>query len=80
MTPRHGTVNGYVNRKCRCKACRVAWTDEFRRMRARRFTRITPDDPRHGTYTFYENHSCRCDACRAANTAFHAKQRAKAKS
>jgi hypothetical protein len=34
--PRHGTVNGYSNLKCRCDRCRAAWAIAYRARRARR--------------------------------------------
>jgi hypothetical protein len=28
--PRHGTMNGYHNLRCRCEICRAAWADYCR--------------------------------------------------
>lgn len=39
MTPaKHGTVNAYVNRGCRCEACRRAHSDYQRERRPRRYS------------------------------------------
>lgn len=62
--PRHGTINGYSNRHCRCAECRKAWTAYLKKRRAERALLIQPDDPRHGTLSFYYNHACRCDSCK----------------
>ncbi len=32
--PRHGTVNGYNNVRCRCDDCRDAWAKYVQRRRA----------------------------------------------
>jgi hypothetical protein len=32
--PRHGTLNGYVNQRCRCVECRAAWAEYRRQQRA----------------------------------------------
>lgn len=70
--PRHGTVNGYQNLKCRgargCQPCRVAWAAYCNQQRHNRGTRLRPDDPRHGQANTYVNHRCRCDPCRTAAT------------
>jgi len=67
--PRHGTVNGYSNLKCRCFVCKQAWTEYNREQRLVRFLQLTPDDPRHGSRSTYLNYGCRCGLCRtAANT------------
>ena len=68
--PRHGSVNGYNNLKCRCDECRAA-NAAYRLdwLRRRGHNPIDDDDPRHGTIGGYTNYSCRCDKCRAANNA-----------
>ncbi len=33
LDPRHGTSNGYLNFRCRCKPCREAYSDYHRRRR-----------------------------------------------
>lgn len=63
---RHGTVNGYINHKCRCPECREANRQEVAKARRRRFLTVTGDDPRHGTDNYYANYGCRCTACVAA--------------
>ena len=75
--PRHGTVNGYSNLKCRCSECRSAWATYQRRASARRA--IAPDDPRHGKATTYTNYPCRCTECRAVMAAYHRARRGKSK-
>jgi len=66
--PRHGTMNGYRNLRCRCGRCREANKLSFREARQRRVGSLADDDPRHGKATTYSNWGCRCDACRAAAT------------
>lgn len=39
--PRHGTLNGYQNRRCRCEACRRSWADYVRERRRKNHTRVT---------------------------------------
>jgi hypothetical protein len=70
--PRHGTVNGYNNLKCRCQACRAAWGARTKLRRAART--LSPDDPRHGKVTTYWNYSCRCPACTEAHRRCKAEQ------
>ena len=64
LTPddeRHGTMNGYFTRGCRCPKC----FEVGRRYRASlNPERLEPGDPRHGTLTGYAYHKCRCDLCR----------------
>ncbi len=68
--PRHGTVNGYSNLKCRCEACRFQWRGFVAAARTRRrSTGLAPDDKRHGASTTYSNYGCRCDPCRLAHNA-----------
>jgi hypothetical protein len=61
--PRHGTVNGYNNLRCRCPHCTKAVTRSIAERRARIAGTLTPDDPRHGTHNAYDNYSCRCPPC-----------------
>ncbi len=61
--PRHGTVNGYSNLKCRCVPCRGAWTAFCKEARLRRAGRLAPEDDRHGRRSTYYNWVCRCDRC-----------------
>lgn len=75
--PRHGTINGYSNQKCRCPECKKAWVAYGKVRRARRALLIQPDDPRHGTLSFYYNHSCRCDSCREVHARYARELRAK---
>lgn len=70
---KHGTVNGYTRRKCRCEACVDAWRISQREgmQRFREHMRETERyrEMAHGlTYTY--NVGCRCDACRAANAEY----------
>jgi hypothetical protein len=65
--PRHGTLNGYFNLRCRCEKCRTTNAGYQRRLRATRH--LPPGDPRHGTNNGYVNYCCRCDRCRTANSA-----------
>jgi hypothetical protein len=67
--PRHGTVNGYTNLKCRCKSCRRAWADAAIRKRKARASRLSATPVEHGTESTYTNWACRCAECRAAGNA-----------
>lgn len=74
--PRHGTVNGYGNLKCRCQPCRDAWSARCKDLRAVRAARLAGEapmhvlsvTPEHGRWTTYQNHGCRCEACTTAHT------------
>lgn len=67
--PRHGTVNGYKNLRCRCPECRAANTENGRRLTAQRKARPLAEYL-HGTRSGYQNHGCRCTRCKeAASTA-----------
>ena len=77
---RHGTTNGYSNLRCRCEACRAAWT---RYVLARRETRKTLlpyrfDRLAHGSVWTYTNHGCRCRPCIAAKAQYTRKLQAAA--
>lgn len=69
----HGTVNGYTNRKCRCKPCKAAFAEYMAEYRAKRFapgtvckTKGCKRDP----YKPAGNGFCyRCDLERLANAA-----------
>ena len=77
--PRHGTVNGYGNLRCRCDDCRAAWAEYFRGLRAARTARgLPPDDPRHGTQNGYNNCGCRCTDCTTAHRIEHQQWRLRA--
>lgn len=74
--PRHGTVNGYVNRKCRCAACRAANTESTRILRARRVERTRANGgiapvAQHGTLSTRSNWLCGCVDCLAVDAAAH---------
>lgn len=69
VDPRHGTVNGYTNLRCRCESCRAIWTAVTRARRSQR-PPLAPDDPRHGTDNGYVNFKCRCKDCRAAHATY----------
>lgn len=66
---RHGTVDGYTNRGCRCGECCRVHTDYNRAARAARISKPLPDHVPHGSTSTYSNWACRCDECRAANAA-----------
>ncbi len=65
----HGTPSGYGNYRCRCDACRAAWTPYSRRVRrsaaAKAKQRGCPME-KHGTLSGYQYYGCRCQGCRAA--------------
>jgi len=63
--PRHGTPNGYGNRKCRCAQCRRAWADARNRDDNRMRYSPVPREA-HGTVTGWHRYSCRCELCRIA--------------
>lgn len=64
--PRHGTLNGYNNLRCRCDECTLANTESVRQLREERSKREVPPEI-HGKATTYANWVCRCDACTAAH-------------
>lgn len=69
--PRHGTLGGYTNHRCRCDLC-VAESRRYNRERDRERRAALepppPGDPRHGQERTF-NDGCRCDLCRAAAAA-----------
>ena len=68
--PRHGSLNGYTNLRCRCDECRAANTAyQLGWSRRMGYKPLAVDAPQHGTLGGYTNYSCRCDECRAANNA-----------
>lgn len=74
-SPKHGTVTGYTNYKCRCEPCRKSWREyKAARIRQQKIDGLAPDDARHGTMNAYMNFSCRCNECDAAAT-FYRKAR-----
>lgn len=66
--PRHGTVNGYVNLKCRCPDCRKAWAERARALRREHELR---EPPVHGRSSSYLNWRCKCEDCTRANRFKH---------
>lgn len=66
--PRHGTLNGYSNHRCRCEACKETWRDYCLQKRKRRFDLGAkyPQMIPHGTTGGYGNWRCRCEECTAA--------------
>ena len=62
--PRHGSLNGYINSRCRCQPCRDAQAAYQRAYRG--VIVLSRDDPRHGTTNGYQNYGCRCRNCRTA--------------
>lgn len=69
--PRHGTVNGYGNRGCRCDRCRAAHRAnhaEYMAKVRKSKSLAQGDDIVHGTPYRYDV-GCRCDECRAAHNA-----------
>ena len=76
--PRHGTVNGYSNLKCRCDECRAAWAADQRTQKEKRARRGLPEGgPRHGKPWTYSNWGCRCQACTKAWAEYSRAQRAR---
>lgn len=68
--PRHGTLNGYSNLRCRCEACRTAWREYCNGLRDRRRARLSPLKVAPGIdhgYSGYTNHHCRCRICATAH-------------
>jgi hypothetical protein len=79
--PRHGTVNGYNNHRCRCDRCREAqriYINDYNHRTGRHRPRVqylAEDFPiQHGTETGYNR--CRCDECKAAAAAARQRRRA----
>jgi DNA-directed RNA polymerase subunit M/transcription elongation factor TFIIS len=63
----HGTYVMYVNKKCRCDACKSAMREYNRSLRIRKGVKPRSKAD-HGTASMYGYHKCRCDVCRAGNT------------
>jgi hypothetical protein len=63
--PRHGTLNGYVNLRCRCALCRLANTEYMAKRRVERSQ--GPVLAEHGNPNTYSNWSCRCEPCTRAH-------------
>lgn len=63
--PRHGTINGYNNLKCRCDLCRDANTKSHAAYmkRIRRDGRVLGT---HGSSLSYDT-GCRCHTCKEAH-------------
>lgn len=81
--PRHGTVNGYTNLRCRCGRCRLAWQKYQIVLRARRWESsrqnggVAPGDRMHGKVCTYWNWGCRCGPCKVAHKIEYDKSNAK---
>lgn len=67
---KHGFISGYLNHKCRCEACRKAWSGYMREYRRKQHEKLLLGlaEPEHGTLNTYGNYRCRCAACRAARS------------
>jgi hypothetical protein len=76
----HGTIGGYSNYACRCRACTSAWADYCYGAKKRRKGTLAADDPRHGTVNGYGNYGCRCQPCKDAHNAARKALRAYKKS
>jgi hypothetical protein len=72
--PRHGSVNGYSNLRCRCQPCRDAWAALLKTYRAKRAARLDAADVVHGSSSTYNNWGCRCDLCTKAHSQTPASQ------
>jgi hypothetical protein len=68
----HGTIGGYTNHCCRCRACRDVWADYCADLRDVREDRLAkePSLIKHGTTSSYDNWKCRCRPCKDANAAY----------
>lgn len=75
--PRHGSVNAYTNQKCRCDACKQAWTQAIRKYKDSRIHRLMHDPTlaQHGKYTTYANWGCRCEECKNAWKVYYQKKK-----
>jgi len=74
---KHGTLSAYTNHRCRCRPCRDANRDHYRKKRAQNGTAAIhgPRLPRHGERTEYIKHGCRCQPCRNAEAKYRANYR-----
>lgn len=65
----HGSISTYVNHKCRCDECRLAWAAKHREHRARRRLALANGEvsPVHGRNSTYVNYGCRCSECSAVH-------------
>jgi len=78
--PRHGTVSGYTNLKCRCQLCRATNTERKQKLVIETTVQLleNPNDPRHGKASGAQS-GCLCDACRKARSITQKKMLSKAK-
>lgn len=58
--PRHGEIQTYTNKKCRCDKCRDTWKNYCRDLHDTRPDRL---EIPHGTTNGHHNYGCRCDLC-----------------
>jgi hypothetical protein len=77
--PRHGTIGGYANHKCRCARCVEAIRAYNVALHAYRAEHpLDPDDPRHGRFSTYVHWRCRCMPCTVAARHYYAARRSAA--
>jgi hypothetical protein len=85
--PRHGTANGYTNLDCRCRRCRTAHAENYKRLAHARGQHMpwdqyllerTAESKRKpcGTESKYTA-GCRCDACTYASAEARRRRRAR---
>lgn len=60
----HGTLDGYINHRCRCDDCREAGRLDAADRRDRDRAEGIPEDLDHGTRRGYVHYRCRCLPCR----------------
>ena len=78
--PRHGTLNGYTNHKCRCVPCLDFGRNYFKeKARERREKGLPAGSRLHGTEGGYSNYKCRCEPCMKARSDYAAIWRAEQK-
>lgn len=80
----HGTMTGFMKKKCKCDECESSKAEYYERRNAsRRSDAYSPREPygrdsNHGERLTYRR-GCRCDQCRAANAEYHRLLRGKKK-
>lgn len=70
--PRHGTMTGYHNHRCRCEACKAAWAAYYKAKSHQKGWAVPREvyvserraAIRCGTRGGYQTLGCRCEECR----------------
>lgn len=66
----HGSLGGYTNHKCRCEACKEAYSKSASNYHRKTYGKREVPERSHGTRSGYQYYSCRCVLCVEANRWF----------